>query len=216
MNKKIGLLCGVILAIAILAVIFMGSSPQAEINEEMESTIKSALELEVSQADIVDDSGNYNENCLNEYRNELQKVFSDESGIAEKDSEIMENILASYDEYTDVTLGTEIVDLDIQNVEIEGDKAAISLKATCVQKYIPYDDYYDKYQVVISASKSAELCELVREEDGWKVMSIEESDYVFGTPQEMGLTQENYEKDFSTRQEACQYAATIDFNDFKS
>lgn len=215
MKKPMGLICVISLGIALVTVLFLNLSPQAEIDDEMEATIQSALELKMSQSDVVDTSGELKENCLEEYSEKLKRVFSEGSGLIEKNCEIMENIFATYDEYTDITLETKVIDLDIQKVEEDGDKATIVVNSKSVQKYIPYKEFTNSYYTIIAAGKETNTIEMVREDGVWKVQSMNMEDYKFGSPAEMGMSLKNYEKDFPSREEACQYASTIDFDDFK-
>ena len=62
------------------------------------------------------------------------------------------------------------------------------------------------YRAILSAGESSVLYTLEKDSDGkWKVSRSEIIKYEFDSPQRMGWTTENYEKDFSTRQEACNY-----------
>jgi len=215
-NSKLLFACCIAL-VAVLSIVFiLGSVPQASITADLEDTLKEATILSVSQSCVVDQDGNLDDNCLEKYYDALQNTFSEDSKMIDSNVELMKADYDNFNDQTDVVLDNNIIDFSVQTYEENEDTATVTYNVTSIQKYIPFDENTGKYSAVLAASDKTISCDLVKDENGaWKVDSYDLVSKEFGTPQDLNLTDKDYQKDFDTRQEACQYASTIDLNEFK-
>ena len=123
----------------------------------------------------------------------------------------MKAAMDNYSETSDVVISNELISFRIQALWRTGDKIKARVKTKLLQKYVPYSQETQMYRAILSAGESSVLYTLEKDSDGkWKVSQSEIIKYEFDSPQRMGWTTENYEKDFSTRQEARNYLNTLE------
>ena len=160
---------------------------------------------------VVDNNGILLENCYEEYQKRCEDLFMEDSFDYYNYLIAMKAVLDNYSETSDVVISNELVSFRIQALWRTGNRIKARVKTKLLQKYVPYSQETQMYRAILSAGESSVLYTLEKDSDGkWKVSQSEIIKYEFDSPQRMGWTTENYEKDFSTRQEACNYLNTLE------
>ena len=160
---------------------------------------------------VVDENGKLLENCYEEFQERCEELFIKDSYDYYNYMTAMKAVLDNYSETSDVVISNEIVSFRIQALWKTGNVIKARVKTKLLQKYVPYSQETQMYRAILSAGESSVLYTLEKDSDGkWKVSQSEIIKYEFDSPQRMGWTTENYEKDFSTRQEACNYLNTLE------
>lgn len=81
-----------------------------------------------------------------------------------------------------------------------------------LQKYIPcYDE--KTYKSIICVSNDQFKMTLIKEDGVWKVENMNLIQHDFGSPKDLKLSNTDFEKEFTTRKEACQYLKSLDTKD---
>ena len=160
---------------------------------------------------VVDENGKLLENCYEEYQKRCKELFMEDSFDYYNYMTAMKAAMDNYSETSDVVISNELISFRIQALWRTGDKIKARVKTKLLQKYVPYSQETQMYRAILSAGESSVLYTLEKDSDGkWKVSQSEIIKYEFDSPQRMGWTTENYEKDFSTRQEARNYLNTLE------
>ena len=160
---------------------------------------------------VVDENGKLLGNCYEEFQKRCEELFIKDSFDYYNYMTAMKAAMDNYSETSDVVISNELISFRIQALWRTGDKIKARVKTKLLQKYVPYSQETQMYRAILSAGESSVLYTLEKDSDGkWKVSQSEIIKYEFDSPQRMGWTTENYEKDFSTRQEACNYLNTLE------
>ena len=176
--------------------------------EAIRSAAIQATELSTRQSQVVDANGSLLPDIADAYEEQLQEVFTEDSGYISQYTETMRLIVDHFDKNTDVVVSSDVMEFQVQNLKVDGDRATLVSRVKSLQRYIPHRED-GSYAVVFAASKEKVTYTLEKGGDGkWRVASFTSEDYVFGSPKEMGFTGEYEEKTFPTREEACRYAAS--------
>ena len=169
----------------------------------------SAMSSETGRVD--DENGKLLGNCYEEFQERCKELFMEDSFDYYNYMTAMKGAMDNYSETSDVVISNELISFRIQALWRTGDKIKARVKTKLLQKYVPYSQETQMYRAILSAGESSVLYTLEKDSDGkWKVSQSEIIKYEFDSPQRMGWTTENYEKDFSTRQEACNYLNTLE------
>ena len=151
---------------------------------------------------VVDENGKLLGNCYEEFQKRCEELFIKDSFDYYNYMTAMKAAMDNYSETSDVVISNELISFRIQALWRTGDKIKARVKTKLLQKYVPYSQETQMYRAILSAGESSVLYTLEKDSDGkWKVSQSEIIKYEFDSPQRT----ENYEKDFSTRQEACNY-----------
>ena len=160
---------------------------------------------------VVDENGKLLENCYEEFQERCEELFIKDSYDYYNYMTAMKAVLDNYSETSDVVISNELISFRIQALWRTGDKIKARVKTKLLQKYVPYSQETQMHRAILSAGESSNIYTMEKDSDGkWKVSQSEIIKYEFDSPQRMGWTTENYEKDFSTRQEACNYLNTLE------
>ena len=160
---------------------------------------------------VVDENGKLLENCYEEFQKRCEELFIKDSYDYYNYMTAMKAALDNYSETSDVVISNELISFRIQALWRTGDKIKARVKTKLLQKYVPYSQETQMHRAILSAGESSNIYTMEKDSDGkWKVSQSEIIKYEFDSPQRMGWTTENYEKDFSTRQEACNYLNTLE------
>lgn len=160
---------------------------------------------------VVDKNGKLLENCYEEYQKRCEELFVEDSFDYYNYMTAMKAVLDNYSETSDVVISNELVSFRIQALWRTGNRIKARVKTKLLQKYVPYSQEEQMYKAILSAGESSNIYTLEKDSDGkWKVSQSEIIKYEFDSPQRMGWTSADYEKDFSTRQEACNYLNTLE------
>ena len=169
-------------------------------------TLREVSAMSSETGRVVDENGKLLGNCYEEFQERCKELFMEDSFDYYNYLTAMKAVLDNYSETSDVVISNELVSFRIQALWRTGDKIKARVKTKLLQKYVPYSQETQMYRAILSAGESSVLYTLEKDSDGkWKVSQSEIIKYEFDSPQRMGWTTENYEKDFSTRQEACNY-----------
>lgn len=206
-KRLIGLAFSLIMVVAIMG-IMAGANKRQTVDPEIESVTKQAVLLHAGISDVVDGDGKYIEDALDSYKKDLYDVFSNDSEIAKKDFETRSIICETFDDTTDVVLDNVITDYEVRTYEENETSAQVVFDVNVVQKYIPcYDG--EHFKAILCASRDQFDMTLVLENGKWKVTKMDLTKHDFGSPEDMGITKENYEKEFDSRTEACHYLESL-------
>lgn len=199
--------------VIILGVIIgIGTTNDRNLQPKLEAIVEQAEVLSVGQGCVVDAKGALNPDCVAEYREALNAVFTERSGFPAQYAETMQAIYESFDESTDVVLNNQVLRLDVNELHADGKSATMDCEVTLAQTYIPHQQD-GQYQVVIAASNEQKTYTFVKGEDGaWYIDSVVSKNFITGTPEELGLANVSCETVFPTREEACAYAASLDLH----
>lgn len=220
MTKTTRILCGAGLAIVLLLGVVFGLNSAAAANdaeaEAIQEVAKNAYLLIVSPGNVIDETGVFDETCLESYEERLANTFTADSGLIDRYYGIMEQICESFDTTTDAVISNEILSFRTQRLAVNGNTATIVCEVESLQKYLPYvgDLSGDAYETVFAVGREIDTFQLVKEDDGvWRVTSWKLDNYECGSPEDFGLSTEDLSTKFSTRQAACNYAASLDAAD---
>ena len=160
---------------------------------------------------VVDENGKLLGNCYEEFQKRCEELFIKDSFDYYNYMTAMKAAMDNYSETSDVVISNELISFRIQVLWRTGDKIKARVKTKLLQKYVPYSQETQMYRAILSAGESSVLYTLEKDSDGkWKVSQSEIIKYEFDSPQRIGWITENYEKDFSTRQEARNYLNTLE------
>ena len=174
-------------------------------------TLREVSAMSSETGRVVDENGKLLGNCYEEFQERCKELFMEDSFDYYNYMTAMKAVLDNYSETSDVVISNELISFRIQALWRTGDKIKARVKTKLLQKYVPYSQETQMYRAILSAGESSVLYTLEKDSDGkWKVSQSEIIKYEFDSPQRMGWTTENYEKDFSTRQEACNYLNTLE------
>lgn len=217
MKKMTNILFGMVLALIVLTVAAVSMNSAIDANaadaEAIETVLQQARLLTTDVGVITDRTGALDEGRLEAYRAELAAVFTADSGYREQYGDIMANLVASFDDTTDVVLSNEVLQCNVRSIQVDGDTATAEVGLMTLQRYIPHKES-GVYRVIFAVGTETDACTFVRGEDGlWRVRKWEMSDYQFGSPVDMKVASELLEADFATRAEACAYANSLSVED---
>lgn len=217
MKKMTNILFGMVLALIVLTVAAVSMNSAIDANaadaEAIETVLQQARLLTTDVGVITDRTGALDEGRLEAYRAELAAVFTADSGYREQYGDIMANLVASFDDTTDVVLSNEVLQCNVRSIQVDGDTATAEVGLMTLQRYIPHKES-GVYRAIFAVGTETDACTFVRGEDGlWRVRKWEMSDYQFGSPVDMKVASELLEADFATRQEACAYANSLSVED---
>lgn len=217
MKKMTNILFGMVLALIVLTVAAVSMNSAIDANaadaEAIETVLQQARLLTTDVGVITDRTGALDEGRLEAYRAELAAVFTADSGYRERYGDIMANLVASFDDTTDVVLSNEVLQCNVRSIQVDGDTATAEVGLMTLQRYIPHKES-GVYRAIFAVGTETDACTFVRGEDGlWRVRKWEMSDYQFGSPVDMKVASELLEADFATRQEACAYANSLSVED---
>ena len=217
MKKMTNILFGVVLALIVLTVAAVSMNSAIDANaadaEAIETVLQQARLLTTDVGVITDRTGALDEGRLEAYRAELAAVFTADSGYREQYGDIMANLVASFDDTTDVVLSNEVLQCNVRSIQVDGDTATAEVGLMTLQRYIPHKES-GVYRAIFAVGTETDACTLVRGEDGlWRVRKWEMSDYQFGSPVDMKLSDTLLEQNFATRAEACAYANSLSVED---
>lgn len=211
------ILCGTGLALVVLlcvifCIVFSLNSAATANDADVEAIQDVAKEAELlisGPRNVVDETGALDMTCLQTYQTRIDQTFTSNFGLIEQGYNAMQQICDSFDETTDVVLENKIIDFSTKSLQIDGDTATLVCDIMMLQKYIPYEGE-GAYRAVFGVSTTTETFGFVKDEGGaWRVSSSSEMDYQFGSTRDMGMSNEDLEKIFPTREEACAYAASL-------
>ncbi len=217
MKKMTNILFGMVLALIVLTVAAVSMNSAIDANaadaEAIETVLQQARLLTTDVGVITDRTGALDEGRLEAYRAELAAVFTADSGYREQYGDIMANLVASFDDTTDVVLSNEVLQCNVRSIQVDGDTATAEVGLMTLQRYIPHKES-GVYRAIFAVGTETDACTFVRGEDGlWRVRKWEMSDYQFGSPVDMKVASELLEADFATRAEACAYANSLSVED---
>lgn len=217
MKKMTNILFGVVLALIVLTVAAVSMNSAIDANaadaDAIETVLQQANLLTTDVGVITDRTGALDEGRLEAYRAELAAVFTADSGYREQYGDIMANLVASFDDTTDVVLSNEVLQCNVRSIQVDGDTATAEVGLMTLQRYIPHKES-GVYRAIFAVGTETDACTFVRGEDGlWRVRKWEMSDYQFGSPVDMKVASELLEADFATRAEACAYANSLSVED---
>ena len=217
MKKMTNILFGVVLALIVLTVAAVSMNSAIDANaadaEAIETVLQQARLLTTDVGVITDRTGALDEGRLEAYRAELAAVFTADSGYREQYGDIMANLVASFDDTTDVVLSNEVLQCNVRSIQVDGDTATAEVGLMTLQRYIPHKES-GVYRAIFAVGTETDACTFVRGEDGlWRVRKWEMSDYQFGSPVDMKLSDTLLEQNFATRAEACAYANSLSVED---
>lgn len=217
MKKMTNILFGMVLALIVLTVAAVSMNSAIDANaadaEAIETVLQQARLLTTDVGVITDRTGALDEGRLEAYRAELAAVFTADSGYREQYGDIMANLVASFDDTTDVVLSNEVLQCNVRNIQVDGDTATAEVGLMTLQRYIPHKES-GVYRAIFAVGTETDACTFVRGEDGlWRVRKWEMSDYQFGSPVDMKLSDTLLEQNFATRAEACAYANSLSVED---
>lgn len=220
MKKSTRILCGVLRAAIVLIVAAVGMYSAMDADdadaEAIENAVKEAELLHIGSDKILDETGAFDANCLENYRAQLIHTFKPESGEIEKMYDLMQMVCQIFDETTDTVLENAIIDFNTRSLKVDGNTATIVCDMTTLQKYIPYieEEQGGSFHTFFAVGTATETCELIKGGDGiWRVASMEESNYQFGGAVDMKLADTLLERSFATREEAYAYANSLTVED---
>lgn len=220
MKKSTRIFCIVILAVVVLTVAAVSMNAAIDGNdadaEAIQNAVKEAELLHIGSDKILDETGTLDVNCLENYRTQLVHTFTPESGEIEQLYDLMQMICEIFDETTDTTLENAIIDFNTRSLKVDGNTATIVCDMTTLQKYIPYieEEQGGSFRTFFAVGTATETCELIKGGDGvWRVASMEESNYQFGSAVDMKLADTLLERSFATREEAYAYANSLSVED---
>ena len=208
-NRAIIMLIAVASITAVI--VLMGAHPKIIMDEDMERTIEESALLIMGQDCILDEEGNLDEECLQNYQRRLEDTFSKGSQERTENYEIMKQAIENYGQTADVVTDNAILDFYVKELTMEDDVAIATVDIATIQKYIPYID--GNYRFLLAVGQKTIKVELEKETDKWKVSKYTILNFEFGSPKEMRLSDKNYERNFSVRNEALEYAETIDLKE---
>ncbi len=217
MSKKVKILCCALLAVVVLVGVAVGRNARISANDADAEAIEAALQqarlLTTDVGVITNRTGALDEGRLEAYRAELAAVFTADSGYREQYGDIMANLVASFDDTTDVVLSNDVLQCNVRSIQVDGDTATAEVGLMTLQRYIPHKES-GVYRAIFAVGTETDACTFVRGEDGlWRVRKWEMSDYQFGSPVDMKVASELLEADFATRAEACAYANSLSVED---
>lgn len=217
MKKMTNILFGMVLALIVLTVAAVSMNSAIDANaadaEAIETVLQQARLLTTDVDVITDRTGALDEGRLEAYRAELAAVFTADSGYREQYGDIMANLVASFDDTTDVVLSNEVLQCNVRSIQVDGDTATAEVGLMTLQRYIPHKES-GVYRAIFAVGTETDACTFVRGEDGlWRVRKWEMSDYQFGSPVDMKLSDTLLEQNFATRAEACAYANSLSVED---
>ena len=217
MKKMTNILFGMVLALIVLTVAAVSMNSAIDANaadaEAIETVLQQARLLTTDVGVITDRTGALDEGLLEAYRAELAAVFTADSGYREQYGDIMANLVASFDDTTDVVLSNEVLQCNVRSIQVDGDTATAEVGLMTLQRYIPHKES-GVYRAIFAVGTETDACTFVRGEDGlWRVRKWEMSDYQFGSPVDMKLSDTLLEQNFATRAEACAYANSLSVED---
>ena len=217
MKKMTNILFGVVLALIVLTVAAVSMNSAIDANaadaDAIEAVLQQANLLTTDVGVITDRTGALDEGRLEAYRAELAAAFTADSGYREQYGDIMANLVASFDDTTDVVLSNEVLQCNVRSIQVDGDTATAEVGLMTLQRYIPHKES-GVYRAIFAVGTETDACTLVRGEDGlWRVRKWEMSDYQFGSPVDMKLSDTLLEQNFATRAEACAYANSLSVED---
>lgn len=217
MKKMTNILFGMVLALIVLTVAAVSMNSAIDANaadaEAIETVLQQARLLTTDVGVITDRTGALDEGRLEAYRAELAAVFTADSGYREQYGDIMANLVASFDDTTDVVLSNEVLQCNVRSIQVDGDTATAEVGLMTLQRYIPHKES-GVYRAIFAVGTETDACTFVRGEDGlWRVRKWEMSDYQFGSPVDMKLSDTLLEQNFATRAEACAYANSLSVED---
>ena len=217
MKKMTNILFGMVLALIVLTVAAVSMNSAIDANaadaEAIETVLQQARLLTTDVGVITDRTGALDEGRLEAYRAELAAAFTADSGYREQYGDIMANLVASFDDTTDVVLSNEVLQCNVRSIQVDGDTATAEVGLMTLQRYIPHKES-GVYRAIFAVGTETDACTFVRGEDGlWRVRKWEMSDYQFGSPVDMKLSDTLLEQNFATRAEACAYANSLSVED---
>lgn len=220
MKKSTRILFGVLLAVIVLTVAAVSMNAAIDADdadaEAIETAVQEAKLLATAPDRVLDESGTLDEDCLENYRAQLVGVFSSDSGYVDHYCDIMQQICENFGETTETTVENTVIQFNVKSLKVDGDNANAVCDLTVLRKSIQYDENKagGSYCTVFGAAKRTLACELVKGDDGaWRVSNWEESNYQFGSPVDMKLSDTLLEQNFATRAEACAYANSLSVED---
>ncbi len=198
---------------SLLCVVAVAACAANPLNDAEREAIKNvAMEagrLSVSQSAVVDTNGQLIPGIEDLYEQQLREVFTEDSGYIRQYADTMRLIVEGFNDDTDVLLDHQIMDFKLRKLKLNGDQATAVCRVKSLQRYIPHRED-GGYDVIFAASQEKVTYTLIKGDDGqWRVQSFDSENYTFGTPLEMGILGNYKEKTFPTREEACQYAASV-------
>lgn len=218
-RKRIILVALVVIVIVLtVAAVSMNAAIDADDAdaEAIENAAKTASLLTVSSDMVVDETGAFDETCLESYGKQLTDTFAADSGLIDHYYGLMKEVCASFHTTTSVVISNEILSFSTQSLEVNGNTATIVCDIESLQKYLPYvgDLSGDAYETVFAVGREIDTFQLVKEDDGvWRVTSWQLANYECGSPEDFELSTEDLRMVFPTRQEACAYANSLSVAD---
>ncbi len=114
------ILFGVVLALIVLTVAAVSMNSAIDANaadaEAIETVLQQANLLTTDVGVITDRTGALDEGRLEAYRAELAAAFTADSGYREQYGDIMANLVASFDDTTDVVLSNEVLQCNVRSI----------------------------------------------------------------------------------------------------
>ena len=176
-------------------------------------TLREVSAMSSETGRVVDENGKLLENCYEEFQKRCEELFIKDCFDYYNYMTAMKAAMDNYSETSDVVISNELISFRIQALWRTGDKIKARLKTKLLQKYVPYSQETQMYRAILSAGESSNIYTMEKDSDGkWKVSQSEIIECIFDSPQRMGWTSEDYEKDFPTRQEACNYLNTLEMS----
>lgn len=144
MKKMTNILFGVVLALIVLTVAAVSMNSAIDANaadaDAIETVLQQANLLTTDVGVITDRTGALDEGRLEAYRAELAAAFTADSGYREQYGDIMANLVASFDDTTDVVLSNEVVQCNVRSIQVDGDTATAEVGLMTLQRYIPHKE----------------------------------------------------------------------------
>lgn len=205
--KSIGLL---LFALVILGCLFFTQITSLLFPNLMHTAENAAMMYSYTQ-EVIDSNGELLKNYLPDNQRRIKETFTEDSFDSYNLNLAINNIWNNYSETSDAVLDNELLSFRVRSFRNWRNKATVVVKTAILQKYIPYNMEQGTYMAFLVVAKETRTIELIKDNSGnWKVSKMNTSNYLSGTPQEMGITKEDYKKSFETRKEACDYLNSLD------
>lgn len=213
MRKTHWYIFSTIMIIGVVLGVLSGASKKVQITSEMEKRIKTAIELSLEPEIIVDEGGKQiNESSMHHYKERLCAVFDEKCAMVQRAYDAMQLAYNNYDEHSDVVINNDITSFypSLYEESEDGKTAKVAVDTHCIQRCVQFEKDTERFRAVIAAIKATYLIELEKDNNNqWKIIKFDMSNYEFGSPKEMKITTKNYERTFSSREEAIEYLNRI-------
>ena len=202
-----------IMIIGVVLGVLSGASKKVQITGEMEKKLKTAIELSLEPEIIVDGQGKQiNENSMHYYKKRLCEVFDEKCPMVVRAYDAMQLAYDNYDEHSDVVINNDITSFypSLYEESEDGKTAKVAADTRCIQRCVQFEKDTGSFRAVIAAIKATYIFELEKDNNNqWKIIKFDMSNYEFGSPEEMKIATKNYERSFSSREEAIEYLNRI-------